>query len=211
MLFAGTQIRGTDMMRICNCFLSMAALFVVMFCDAPTTAAQIGGSRIQRPINTPAFSPYLNLFRSGDNSGPVLNYYGLVRPQLNAIEQGQQLGQGIQALQLQQAQGRQQVIPGMQGGYGYSQLGITGHPVVFQSYSNSGGGGGGFGGGGFSGGGFSGGSFGGAGGFSSGGLGGGFTQNAAIPGGGVGAVGRFGVSGMSGHPAAFGTYNNSGR
>ena len=154
----------------------MAALFVVMFCDAPTTAAQIGGSRIQRPINTPAFSPYLNLFRSGDNSGPVLNYYGLVRPQLNAIEQGQQLGQGIQALQLQQAQGRQQVIPGMQGGYGYSQLGITGHSVVFQSYSNSGGGGGGFGGGGFSGGGFSGGSFGGAGGFSSGGLGTVFLQ-----------------------------------
>lgn len=172
--------------------ICLASLF-----HASTAQAQIGGNRIDRPINTPAFSPYLNLFRGGENTGPVLNYYGLVKPQLNAIEQGQQLGQGIQAIQMQQARQQQAgaQLPGMYG-YGYSQLGITGHPVVFQSFTN--GGGGGFGGGGLGGGlgggGFGGGGFGG-GGLGAGGLGGGFGQNAANLG---GIGGGFGAGGFGG-------------
>ena len=34
------------------------------------------------PYAQPAFSPYLNLLRSGSN--PAVNYYGLVRPEINA-------------------------------------------------------------------------------------------------------------------------------
>ena len=218
------------MIRKRRWFLMAAAICLSTLLQTSTTHAQFGGNRIDRPINTPAFSPYLNLFRGGENTGPVLNYYGLVKPQLNAIEQGQQLGQGIQALQMQQARQQQGGMqrPGTYG-YGYSQLGITGHPVVFQSFTNGGGGGGGFGGGGFGGGGFGGGGFGGGagigggfaqnaanlggigGGFGAGGFGGGFTGGGF--GGGLGAggfgAGGLGAGGVSGHPAAFGTFNNA--
>lgn len=158
---------------------------------ADQSIAQVGANRIQRPIDTPSFSPYLNMFRSGDNSGPVLNYFGMVRPQVDAMQQSQQFGQNLQSLQAMQGRPMQQ-FNGPGAGFGYSQLGMTGHPVVFQSYRNAGGGGaasgGGFDGGGFSGGGFSGGGF----------SGGGFSGGSA----GVGGVGGF-----SGHPAAFGTFN----
>lgn len=185
-----------------------------------SASAQLGADRIQRPINTPSFSPYLNLFRNGENSGPVLNYYGLVKPQFQAIQQGQQFGQNIQALQFQQQQQQQMMLHGgrqtMMPYNGYSQLSITGHPVVFQSYSN-GQGGGNFGGGGFGGaggGGFGAGGFGnanfGGGTFGGGNFGGGMT------GGGFGG-GNFGggmtgggfTGGMSGHPVMFGMYNQN--
>jgi hypothetical protein len=181
------------------------------------TFAQLGGSRIDRPLNTPAFSPYLNLFRSGDNSGPVLNYFGLVRPQLDSMQQSEQLGQNIQALQAGRGMPQQQMMgPGQ--GIGYSQLGMTGHPVVFQSYQNvatggGGGAGGGFGGGGFGGGGgFAAGGFGGSG-FSAGGLnGGGFGGGVGVGGLGGGGFGGAGFgSGFSGHPATFGTFNQTVR
>ncbi|MCA9037150.1 MAG: hypothetical protein KDA91_18565 [Planctomycetaceae bacterium] len=209
----------------------VATLTSVLPCMMPETMAQFGGDRIQRPINTPAFSPYLNLFRSGDNSGPVMNYYGLVKPQLNAMQQEQQLGQNLQALAL-----RQQQLPGLAGTpgmLGYSQLGMTGHPVAFQTFSNNSagggfgggiggglspglggiGGGGGFGAAGIGGGGgFGGGGFSGSPSFSGGGLGGsgGFGGSNA---GGIGVGGSFGIGGfggsggLSGHPAAFGTFN----
>jgi hypothetical protein len=172
------------------------------------TFAQIGGDRIQRPMSTPAFSPYLNLFRSGDNSGPVMNYFGLVRPQLDSMQQNQQLGENLQTLQsMQMMQGRQsQQMAGP--ALGYSQLGITGHPVVFQSFQGAAGGaggGGGFGGGGIGGGGFGGGGFGGGGGGFGGAGAGGFGAGGGFSGG-LGG-GGFGGQGLSGHPAAFGTYN----
>ncbi|MBL8815185.1 MAG: hypothetical protein JNL58_04065 [Planctomyces sp.] len=180
-------------------------------------SAQIGGDRIQRPINTPTFSPYLNLFRNGDNSGPVLNYYGLVRPQMQAMQQNQQLGQNLQSLQqMQQQQQAQAGRPNVAAQYlGYSQLSTTGHPVVFQSFNNAQGagigagfGGGGFGGG-MGGGGFGGGGFGGgAGNFGTGFGGAGAGMGA---GGGVGVGGGFAgggfSSGVSGHPAVFGSFN----
>jgi hypothetical protein len=201
--------------------MKAAIPFFAVICFSVVTTptfAQLGGSRIDRPLNTPAFSPYLNLFRSGDNSGPVLNYFGLVRPQLDSMQQSEQLGQNIQALQAGRGMPQQQMMgPGQ--GIGYSQLGMTGHPVVFQSYQNvATGGGGGAGGGGFAGGGFGGGGFGGGGGFAAGGFGGsGFSAggfNGGGFGGGVG-VGGFGGagfgSGFSGHPATFGTFNQTVR
>ncbi len=48
-----------------------------------TSLAQAGrpsAGRLPGVINRPAYSPYLNLLRR--NTGPVQNYYGLVRPQL---------------------------------------------------------------------------------------------------------------------------------
>ena len=80
--------------------------------------------------NSPTISPYINLLRGG-NVG--LNYYGLVRPQQDFAMQNQQLGQGIQSLQRLQ-QGSQMQMSSR--GYGYSQLGITGHPVIFNSFGN---------------------------------------------------------------------------
>jgi len=134
-----------------------AALMFAALCGWPTNAmAQFGGSQ----PSSPTISPYINLLRS--DSSPALNYYGLVRPQQEFAQQNQQLGQGLQSLQMQSSS-----MPMYSGGYGYSQLGATGHPVMFNSFGTSrfsggylGGGGGGFGGGGFGGGGFGGGNVG---------------------------------------------------
>ena len=69
----------------------------------------------------PTVSPYLNLFRS--NTGPLPNYYSLVRPQLNqqTFNQQQMIQQTQQnaALGLLQNQVRQSTISptGKQSGY----------------------------------------------------------------------------------------------
>ncbi|MEZ6059940.1 MAG: hypothetical protein R3C19_06235 [Planctomycetaceae bacterium] len=154
---------------------------------AGSAQAQLGG-HIDRPFDRPTVSPYLNLFR-GDNSGGVLNYYGLVRPQLDFQQANQQLGMNLQALQLQQNYLQQG--GGLQRGVqSYSQLGITGHPATFMSFSGVGGGGGGIGAGGIGVGGIGGGGIGGGGfgGGIGGGFGGGFSGNSLGPnlGGGIG-------------------------
>lgn len=180
--------------------------------------AQFGGSQ---PGSSPTYSPYLNLLRGG-SSGVGQNYFGLVQPQQQFAQQNQALGQGLQNLQMQGLQsGNQQ----FQGGYGYSQLGATGHPVIFNSFGTSrfsggytgfgggfGGGGGGFGGGG--GGGFGGGGFSGGGGF-----GGQFGGNQFSGGGGQsnfggvgttgGGFGGFNSGGVSGHMPQFGGIGNT--
>lgn len=163
-----------------------------------SASAQLGGGRINRPIDTPTFSPYINMLR--DNGSPGLNYFGLVRPQIEAAQQNQLIGQQFQALQ-------NQPMRMMNGGYGYSQLGVTGHPVVFNSF-----GGGQFGGG-YTGAAGGGGFGGGGGGFGQQGMGGGMNgglnqgggQNMMMPGG-----AGFGFSGISGHAAQFGGIGNSG-
>lgn len=195
--------------------LSLATVFTALTALTPVTSAQVGADRIQRPINTPAFSPYLNMFRGNDNnSGLVLNYFGLVRPQIQSLETANQFGQSLQSLQMQQQAGQMPMqMPG--AGLGYSQLGITGHPAVFQSFSAGGGGGGGAL---VTGGGFGGGVVGVGSGFNqfsagAGGQPGGFGGQAI---GGVGGVGVGGVgvpmtgfgNSMSGHPATFGVFNN---
>ena len=97
---------------------------LLSFCVVVPASAQVGG--MNGPGNTPTFSPYINLLREGGGVGQ--NYFGLVRPQVDFAQQNQMLGQGINALQANQMQqGR------MVGGYGYTQLGATGHAVMFGS------------------------------------------------------------------------------
>jgi hypothetical protein len=72
------------------------------------------------PVTNPTVSPYLNLLRPG--SSPAINYYGLVRPQVD-------FQQSIQALQMQMS-GVQQTQDMMRG----MDAGATGHPVYFLNY-----------------------------------------------------------------------------
>lgn len=93
-----------------------------------------GSQRINRPLNRPTVSPYVNLLRGG---GAGLNYYGLVRPE-------QQVGQALQQLQGGIGQrGFGRANPAFGG-----SMGMTGHAVVFDSFRQAGGGAGGLGGGG---------------------------------------------------------------
>ena len=168
---------------------------------AEQASAQFGGDRIQRPLDRPTVSPYLNLFR-GDSTGgsAILNYYGLVKPQQQALQQNQMLNMGLQDLQNRAAAGNSP--GGFQPRAGFSQLGITGHPTAFMTIGGGslGGGGGGGGGGGFGGGGFGssgfGGGFGSSGfgssGFGGSGFGGGFGSAY-----GASSVGTFGVGSFS--------------
>ncbi|MCA9052024.1 MAG: hypothetical protein KDA89_24970, partial [Planctomycetaceae bacterium] len=192
--------------------MAMLLAVTASLCSTDDCRAQFGGDRIQRPLDRPTVSPYLNLFRGNSSSGgnAILNYYGLVRPQQESMQQNQALAQGLQSLQARQGFGNS--VPG--GGQpigGYSQLGITGHPVAFMTIGNgfggAGGGGiGGVGGGGGIGGGFGPGGFGGnsfGGGFGSGGFGGsgfggsfGSSYSASSLGGGFGGFGGGGVSGF---------------
>jgi hypothetical protein len=203
---------------------------LVSFCLAVPASAQVGG--MNGPGNTPTFSPYINLLREGGSVGQ--NYFGLVRPQVDFAQQNQMLGQNINALQANQMQ------PGrMAGGYGYTQLGATGHAVMFGSinggrfqggYNGMAGGGGlgegggmqgGFGGGamggaamggfgGAGGGGAMGGGFGGGGAAQGGGMNGAFNPMGAMQLNGPGGAGN-GFSGVSGHMAQFGGIGNQYR
>lgn len=180
----------------------LSLLIVVVWSWSSIAMAQFGGGQ---PGSSPTFSPYLNLLRGG--SGVGQNYFGLVRPQQEFAQQNQALGQSLQSLQMQGLQGENQQF---QGGYGFSQLGATGHPVIFNSFGSSrfSGGyigiGGGQLGGGFSGGGFSGSQLGG------GGFGVGVGQSNF---GGVGTTGGgfvgFNSGGVSGHTSQFGGIGNS--
>ncbi len=181
----------------------MVGLMITASCGWTTTVmAQFGGSA---PLSPPTISPYVNMLRS--DSSPALNYYGLVRPQQEFAQQNQQLGQGLQSLQMQSSS-----MQPYSSGYGYSQLGATGHPVIFNSFGTSrfsggylGGGGGGFGGGG-GGGGFGGGGFGGGG--NAGQFGGGFGGgNGGQFGGGQSGFGGVGSTGggFGGVPMGYGT------
>lgn len=75
------------------------------------------------PAGRPTFSPYLNLLRQ--NNPAYLNYYGLVRPQLNLQQSIQGLQQGLAAnqYQTQQLQSTEATLVG------------TGHPSFFMNQS----------------------------------------------------------------------------
>ena len=92
----------------------VAALFLTAEAKAqPPAPRPLGGA------SSPPVSPYINLLRGGTDPG--INYYGLVRPQLdlrNAI-----LGLQGQAWYNQQA-------ANLQAG----DWGTTGHPVSFLNY-----------------------------------------------------------------------------
>lgn len=183
-----------------NLRLSIQAFGLLLsFCIAVPASAQVGG--MNGPGNTPTFSPYINLLREGGGVGQ--NYFGLVRPQVDFAQQNQLLGQNVMALQANQMQ------PGrMVGGYGYTQLGATGHPVMFGSINggrhqggyNGMAGGGGFGGG-FGGGGMM------MGGGMQGGLGVGGMQGGF---GGAGMQGGFGGGAMNGGVGGGGAVRGGG-
>lgn len=189
---------------------TLAIMILVAF--ASPCFGQYAGNQIDRGYNTPTFSPYLNLLRN--NGGVGQNYYGLVRPQMEFAQQNQQLNQGLQQLQMQNQMPNQM---GRMPMYGYSQLGVTGHPVIFNSFGN-----GQFTGGytGMAGGGMGGGFGGGMGGGGFGGMQGANQFGQMGMGMGVGAMGGagnvgMGFSGVSGHAAQFGgignTYRATGR
>src|SRR5579864_7839694 len=71
------------------------------------------------PPNGPGYSPYLNLLRSGNSPG--FNYYGLVRPQLDAMSAFKGLQQQIGVNQ----QNLAQLAADTRG------LPVTGHTAVF--------------------------------------------------------------------------------
>jgi hypothetical protein len=87
----------------------------------PCQAQQPGGVPGIPVLGTPAqqpLSPYLNLLRP--NTSPVLNYYGLVRPQT-------QTQSSLQSLQ-------GQINPLMNNSYGYDQPLPTGVSFGFQNH-----------------------------------------------------------------------------
>lgn len=94
------------------------------------------GPQIQRPLNTPTISPYLNLFRNNSNRNSVLNYFGLVRPQQQALQQNNALRNDLNTLS-NRTEGNEQSNLNRRS----SMLGITGHATSFMSIGASGGGG----------------------------------------------------------------------
>jgi hypothetical protein len=113
----------TDMNRVLAFGLT---LFGLGFCFASPCQAQpiIGnggppvvgsGGNFQQPV-----SPYLNLLNR--NGSPVINYYGIVRPQLQAQANFQSLQN-----QINPAYANQSTM-------GYDQPSVTGHAFGFQNY-----------------------------------------------------------------------------
>jgi hypothetical protein len=103
---------------------------VVLLVSGSVSAQPRGGA----PTPRPAFSPYLNLVRPGGSV--TLNYYGLVRPEIQARQSIQNLQGSVMA--------NQQAIGDIQAGS--SELPVTGRGAGFLthgSYFLTGGAGGG--------------------------------------------------------------------
>ncbi|MDB5311286.1 MAG: hypothetical protein JWO38_5488 [Gemmataceae bacterium] len=92
---------------------------LLLAADGSTATAQPVG-QIQ-PSRPPVFSPYLNLLRPGNSPG--VNYYGLVRPQI-------QFQNSIQGLQ-QQVGTNQAAIAGLNAGMADNTIPTTGHTATF--------------------------------------------------------------------------------
>jgi hypothetical protein len=108
-----------------NCWRELLAIVIVALGTNLVQAQPPGGYAPPPPpgginMRPPAFSPYLNLLRGGS---PAVNYYGLVRPEM-------QFRQAIQNLSADVAMNQQMI-----GGLG-SELGAiqsTGHPTQFMN------------------------------------------------------------------------------
>jgi hypothetical protein len=99
-------------------------LFAAGMLLAPGMAARAQGPYVRPAVSpnpTPPVSPYLNLLRSG--SSPAINYFGLVRPEIDFRNSLQQI---------------QQQISGLPGAAGYDPNAplSTGHPTQFMNYSH---------------------------------------------------------------------------
>lgn len=75
-----------------------------------------------RPMGRPTVSPYINLLRNGNSA--AFNYFGLVRPEQNALRAFQGLQQGVS--------NNQDTINTYLGN---GQLGATGMPTQFMNYN----------------------------------------------------------------------------
>lgn len=69
----------TSFRRLIVVLLMALSVFTFIRTSLAQSPRPSSGSRGLGVVNRPAYSPYLNLLRT--NTGPVQNYYGLVRPQ----------------------------------------------------------------------------------------------------------------------------------
>ena len=100
-------------------FVAVCAVGVSLSVGAGNAQAQppVPGGGYSRP---PAFSPYLNLLRGGGS--PALNYYGIVRPEMQFRQSIQNLSNDINL--------NQQAIGDLAAGGG---LPLTGHSTQFMN------------------------------------------------------------------------------
>jgi hypothetical protein len=101
----------------------LLAAILLLFAVGPVRA-QLPYNRPQTsPFGQPAVSPYLNLLRQGTN--PAINYYGIVRPQIDTQSS---------IMQLQQ----QMAVSAATGGTQDTTGGVlfTGHPTQFMNLSH---------------------------------------------------------------------------
>ncbi|HYV36347.1 MAG TPA: hypothetical protein VE988_11620 [Gemmataceae bacterium] len=106
-------------MRIANMLFAVGLAISFLLAPSPVPAQYrppIAGS----PSSRPGFSPYLNLTRN--DVSPVISYYGIIRPQLGATAEFQQLQSQQNALAQQQ-----------QGYEAANVLPSTGHAAGFQT------------------------------------------------------------------------------
>ena len=103
----------------------------------PVTAnAQFGGSRIKRPIDRPTVSPYVNLFRRGNATNPILNYYGAVRPLQQQYQQNRTFSRQLGRVERRQRYsnrtlGEDAKDKKQSGRRSHRMLGATGHSTSF--------------------------------------------------------------------------------
>jgi hypothetical protein len=105
--------------------ISAGVVFGLAVClGTPAAYGQFPVQRAAPGYRTPPVSPYLNLLRAG--SDPAINYYGLVRPEIEFRNSIQNLQQQVETVNTQINAGGD-VVNG---------LPVTGHPVQFFNYSH---------------------------------------------------------------------------
>src|SRR6478672_9100265 len=102
--------------------LTWAALIGTLAIATAANAQPPLGPRPLTGVNTPPVSPYLNLLRPG--TSPAINYYGLVRPEVNFMN-------SVQALQAQLGYAQQAA-----GVTQFGEPGTTGHPAFFLNHTS---------------------------------------------------------------------------
>jgi hypothetical protein len=70
----------------------IALALVLAACTVHAQAPIAPQAPTQQPYSPPVFSPYLNLLNRGN---PAINYYGIVRPEVQAQQQLQRLQLGL--------------------------------------------------------------------------------------------------------------------
>ena len=65
-----------------RCFMIALFALVIIAVEDRAVQAQAPGRPAGPAVNRPTFSPYLNLLRRGNSPG--VNYYGMVRPEIEA-------------------------------------------------------------------------------------------------------------------------------